>query len=72
MKPIAKIDCRINDKFYAKGDEIEVQTKEQIIKLNELGYIEPLSMKDIQNFGKEVKPRFENKKIKKEETKWQI
>lgn len=66
MKPIAKINCQFNGRFYNKGDEIEVKTKEQLIKLNEIGFIEPLTMKDIQNFDrKEIK--IENKKIKKEE-----
>lgn len=66
MKIIANKDFNINGKiFYNKGDEVKVETKEQLIKLNEKGFIEPLSMKDIQNFGKE--PKFEDKKIKKEE-----
>ena len=63
MKPIAKIDVNINGIFYEKGDEVEVKNKEQLIKLNEKGYIEPLSPKEIQNWGKE--PVY--KKLRKEE-----
>ena len=55
MKIIAKMDFNANGTFYAKGDEVKVNTKEQIIKLNEMGFIEPISQKDIQNFGKEIK-----------------
>ena len=72
MKPIAKIDCNINGKFYVKGDEVLVETKEQLIKLNKIGFIEPLTIKDIQDFGKKEikieKPiKIEKKKSEKEE-----
>lgn len=53
MKLVAKIDCKVNDKFYAKGDEIEVDNKEAVIKLNKLGFIEPLTAIEIQNWTKE-------------------
>lgn len=52
MKPIAKINCQYNGTFYDKGDEIEVQTKEELIELNEKGFIEPLTPKQIQNYFK--------------------
>lgn len=52
MKPIAKINCEINGVFYDKGDEIEVKTKEQLTKLNERGFIEPLTPKQIQDYFK--------------------
>ena len=64
MKPIIKKNCEINGIFYEKGDEIEVKTKEQLTKLNERGFIEPLTPKQIQNYFK--KPII-NKFIKKEE-----
>lgn len=54
MKPIAKIDCKVNDIYYDKGEEIEVKDKEQLIKLNEKGFIEPLTMKEIQNYFKKT------------------
>lgn len=59
MKPIAKIDCQINGIFYSKGDEIKVENKEQLVKLNEKGFIEPLTPKQIQDFFK----KDENKKM---------
>ena len=52
MKPIAKINCQFNGLFYDKGDEIEVKTKEQLIELNEKGFIEPLTPKQIQDYFK--------------------
>lgn len=55
MKPRARIDCHIGGKFYEKGDEIEVKDKEMLIKLNERGFIEPLTPKQIQDFGKTPK-----------------
>ena len=58
MKPIAKIDCQINGTFYSKGEEIKVDNQEQLQKLNERGFIEPLTQKQIQNY------------FKKEERKW--
>lgn len=63
MKPIAKIDCQINGIYYSKGEEIKVDNKEQLNKLNERGFIEPLTPKEIQNWGKEPILR----KLKKEE-----
>ena len=54
MKPIkAKILCSYKGTWYEAGDEIKVETKEDLVKLNEKGFIEPLTFKDIQNFGKE-------------------
>lgn len=52
MKPIAKINCQFDGVFYDKGDEIEVKTKEQLIELNEKGFIEPLTPKQIQDYFK--------------------
>lgn len=55
MKLIAKQDFNLNGTFYEKGDEIEISSKEALIKLNEKGFIEPLTPKEIQNYGKEKK-----------------
>lgn len=52
MKPIARIDCQINGIFYSKGDEIKVENVEQLQKLNERGFIEPLNQKQIQDYFK--------------------
>ena len=54
MKPIkAKVLCSYKGTWYEAGDEIKVETKEDLVRLNEKGFIESLTFKDIQNFGKE-------------------
>jgi hypothetical protein len=50
MKAIAKTDCLVNGMFYQIGDEIKIESKEQLVKLNEKGFIEPLTPKEIQEF----------------------
>ena len=47
MKIIAKIDFSTDRGDYIKGDEIKGLTYNQIVKLNEKGFIEPLSFKDL-------------------------
>lgn len=54
MKPIAKINCQINGIYYTKGDEINIKNKEELIKLNELGLVEPLTAKEIQDYFKKL------------------
>ena len=64
-KVIAKIDFIANDTQYIKGDEIEGLNYDQIIKLNEKGFIEPLTYRDLVLIKRELeKPK------KKEESKW--
>ena len=46
-KIIAKIDFSTNIDNYIAGDEIQNLTYEQIVKLNEKGFIEPLEFKDL-------------------------
>ena len=58
-KLIAKKDFTIDNCTYIVGDEVNVKDISIIKKLNEKGFIEPLTLKQIQNFGKEPK---ENKK----------
>ena len=54
MKPIkAKVLFSHKGIQYDAGDEVKVEAKEELVKLNEKGFIEPLTFKDIQNFGKE-------------------
>ena len=58
MKPIkAKVLFSHKGIWYEAGDEVKVQTKEELVKLNEKGFIEPLTFKDIQNFGKKEEPK---------------
>ena len=47
MKIIAKVDFTSNLGEFIKGDEITNLTYEQIVKLNEKGFIEPLTYKDL-------------------------
>ncbi len=65
MKPIAKKDCQINGIYYTAGEEIKVSNKTQLQKLNELGFINPLTPKEIQDYFNK-KPLLNNI-IKKEE-----
>ena len=57
-KVIAKIDFIADDKQYIVGDEIKDLTYNQIVRLNEKGFIEPLSYKDLVLIKREI----ENKK----------
>lgn len=61
MKYKAIKDCIINGVVYTEGDEIEIATVEQLVKLNEKGFIKKLTLKEIQSFEKE------KNKINKEE-----
>lgn len=65
MKTIkAKINFVANDVNYLAGEEIKGLTYDQIVKLNELGYIEPLTYEDLVEIKREMeKP----KKMIKEE-----
>lgn len=53
-----------NGTFYEKGDEIKINTKEELVKLSEKGFIRPLSLKEIQDFGKTKV----GKEVEKDET----
>ena len=58
-KIIAKIDFSSNIGNYIKGDEIKNLTYEQIVKLNEKGFIEPLDYKDLVLIERELKNKEE-------------
>ena len=62
-KVIAKIDFTANGKFYIAGDELNNLTYNQIVRLNEQGFIEPLEYRDLVLIKREL----ENPKPKKEE-----
>lgn len=57
MKPIVVAKTgKVNDEYFIKGDIIK-PTKNNIrliIKLNEIGFIEPLSLEDIIKLKREV------------------
>ena len=62
MKIIAKVDFMANDKFYIAGDEITGLDYNQIVKLNEKGFIEPLSYRDLVLIKRELeKPKKEER-----------
>lgn len=52
---VAKQSFVANDKQYIKGDVIEGLTIEQISKLNEKGFIEPLSYEDLVIIERQIK-----------------
>ena len=55
MKPIkAKKDFTLNGVEYFIGDEVEVDNISDIIRLNEKGFIIPLSRKEISLIKKEL------------------
>lgn len=58
-KIIAKIDFTTNMGNYIAGDEITGLTYEQIVKLNEQGFIEPLTYKDLVLIERELKKKEE-------------
>lgn len=47
MKTIAKINFSLNGKYYIKGEELKDIPYSMLVKLNELGYIEPLKYEDL-------------------------
>lgn len=61
-KIIAKIDFSLNGEDYLASEEITGLRYEQIAKLNEKGFIEPLNYKDLVLIKREL----ENKKSKEE------
>ena len=64
IKIIAKKDFTRNGEPVFVGDDVKVNSVEELVKLNEKGFIEPLTFKEIVQFKKEL----ENpEKIKKEE-----
>ena len=65
-KIIAKIDFTTNIGEYIVGDEITDLTYEQIVKLNEKGFIEPLNYKDLVLIKRELDNPKKETKIKEE------
>ena len=69
MKLIAQRDFVLNGEYYFKNDEIEpnkIGTIQDISRLNENGFIKPLSLKELVKLEQELK---QNRKINKEEEK---
>ena len=69
MKLIIQKDFVLNGEYYFKNDEIEpnkIGTIQDISRLNENGFIKPLSLKELVKLEQELK---QNRKINKEEEK---
>lgn len=58
-KIIARKNFTTNKNEYIKGDEIKNLTYNQIVKLNEKGFIEPLSYEDLILIKRELKTKKE-------------
>lgn len=58
-KVIAKTDFTIGNNKYIKGDEINGLNMQQIVKLNEKGFIEPLYYKDLVLIERELNKKKE-------------
>ena len=58
-KIIAQVNFTTNIGNYIKGDEIENLTYDQIVKLNEKGFIEPLEYKDLVLIKRELEKKKE-------------
>lgn len=59
MKIIAKKDFSTNKGDFIKGDELKNLSYEQIVKLNEKGFIEPLTYKDLVLIKRELENKEE-------------
>ena len=69
MKLVIQRDFVLNGEYYFKNDEIEpnkIGTIQDISRLNENGFIKPLSLKELVKLEQELK---QNKKTNKEEEK---
>lgn len=66
-KLIAKKDFTLKGKPYIKGDEINVNDFETIVKLNEKGFIEPLNFKELTFIERELKSEIKRSYKKEEE-----
>ena len=69
MKLVIQRDFVLNGEYYFKNDEIEpdkIGTIKDIARLNENGFIKPLSLKELVKLEQELK---QNKKTNKEEEK---
>lgn len=62
-KIVAKKDFTLNGINYIASDELKNLTYRQIVKLNELGYIEPLEYKDLVLIKRELEHKEEKDEI---------
>lgn len=62
IKILANKNFIFNNTPYIKGEEVKINNIEQVNKLNELGYIEPLTYEELVKLKRELND--------KEEAKW--
>lgn len=62
IKIIAKKDFTRNGEYVFAGDEVKANDISEIVRLNEKGFIEPLTLKEIIEFKKELENPKKNKK----------
>ena len=60
---IAKKDITINDVDYLQGEEVKVDNIEQVMKLLTLGFIEPLSHKELVLVQRELEKKEEEHEL---------
>lgn len=59
---IARIDFKVNGVDYLQGEHVDVKSYEEVVKLNALGFIEPLTHRQLVLIRRE----FEKKEVKHE------
>lgn len=59
-KIIAAMDFTLQSKKFNKDKEVKVNSKEELIRLNERGFIEPFSMQEIEEYFKDNKKESDN------------
>ena len=47
MKIVASQDFTLGGEFYFAGDEVKIKDFDKIVKLNEKGFINPLTLKEL-------------------------
>lgn len=55
LKAIANFS--LNGVVYEPNDDVQVNTFEEVVRLNEKGFIEPLTAKDLQTIEKQLKKK---------------
>lgn len=56
-KIIATKDFTLNGNLYKKDSEIQITNVNDLVKLNEYGFIKPLTIKEIHNLNKQSQKR---------------
>lgn len=59
---IAKKDFVYKGKTYLGGEKLDINELKDIVELNEKGFIEPLSFKDLTLLKRELEDKKDNKK----------